>query len=92
LKKNSQKRDLLKPEEIEAGFYVIAEDSTINDRTGYFIGEVVGSYLHEHHKNNFLIKSKADSLNLWNTNVGDTTVVHIGYLVRKATDLELALT
>ena len=91
MKKNSQERVLLKPEEIEAGFYIVADDDNRDDRTGYFIAEVVGTFIKARTTENFLVKSKASALDLWYTHVGNTTVVHIDYFVRKATELEKAL-
>jgi hypothetical protein len=91
LKKNSPEKDMLKPEEIEAGFYVIADDKHRNEKTGYFIGEVVGTFIDSEIKENFLVKSKAAAMEFWLTNIDSATVINIAYFVRKATDLEMAL-
>ena len=82
---------MLKPEEIEAGFYVIADDKHRNEKTGYFIGEVVGTFINSEIRENFLVKSKAVAMEFWLTNIDSATVINIAYFVRKATDLEMAL-
>jgi len=82
---------MLKPEEIEAGFYVIADDKHRNEKTGYFIGEVVGTFINSEIRENFLVKSKAAAMEFWLTNIDSATVINIAYFVRKATDLEMAL-
>ena len=89
MKKNLPERDTLKPEQVEAGFYVIADDDRRDDRTEYFIGQVMGSDLKN--RDDFIVKSKAPQLQFWLTTVGVCAVVNITYLVRKATDLEVAL-
>jgi len=91
LKKNSPEKGMLKPEEIEAGFYVIADDKHRNEKTGYFIGEVVGTFINSEIRENFLVKSKAVAMEFWLTNIDSATVINIAYFVRKATDLEMAL-
>ncbi len=91
MKKNSQKKDTLKPEQVEAAYYVFCDYVEDSDNNKYFVGEVVGTYIVGGNFNNFLVRSNAEELASWNTSVGDLVIINCAYIVRKATELEIAL-
>lgn len=90
MKKNSQKKALLKPEEVEAGHYIFCDCIHIYD-ANFFVGEVVGTYYIEGNNTIFLVKSSSEYCESWQTYVDDFVVIHYSYIVRKATELEVAL-
>lgn len=92
MKKNSQKKALLKPEEVEAGHYIFCDCTNIDiDDANFFVGEVVGTYYIEGNNTNLLVKSNSEYSESWQTYVDDFVVIHCSYVVRKATELEIAL-
>jgi hypothetical protein len=57
----------------------------------FFVGEVVGTYYIEGNNTNFLVKSNSEYCESWKTYVDKLVVIHYSYIVRKATELEVAL-
>jgi hypothetical protein len=81
---------LLKPREVEAGYYIFSDCTGIPD-PNFFVGEVVGTYWTGTPHNTLLVKSDSKYCESWNIRVDELVVIHYSYIVRKATELEIAL-
>lgn len=70
----------------QVGWYVFSTETHNQDHL--FLAEIVGTSLNPIA---VLVRSHDIALDLWGSNVGDAKVVLKKYIVRKATELEIAL-
>ena len=80
----------MKLENTYIGWYVFST-SSYGDEYQFF-AEVVGTAIPVRGtKLIVLVRSKAPELDLWKNSIGDTTPILVEYIIRKATELEIAL-
>ena len=70
------------------GWYVFS--TSLDNQDSLFIGEIVGTLLNSR-KTVLLVRSNAPELDLWGNFLNEAAPILNEYLVRKATDLEIAL-
>ena len=95
MEKNSQEKATQKLGEVEAGWYVISTSCSRLQKP--FIGKVVATYFDFDNPRNstsypaVIVESNSIELEDWSTRIGNGKAVSNSYIIRKATDLEVAL-